>query len=68
VNILDPEVVVIGGGLIAAGDLLLGPVRRAFTGHVEGGADRVPVDIVAAELGDDAGMLGAAWLARSVAS
>ncbi|MDP9119216.1 MAG: ROK family protein, partial [Actinomycetota bacterium] len=36
VNVLDPEVVVIGGGVGEAGDLVLGPLRDAYLGTVEG--------------------------------
>jgi glucokinase len=63
VNILDPDVVVIGGGAVAAGDLLLEPARRAFSGAVEAPAFRPSVPILPAELGNDAGMVGAAALA-----
>lgn len=63
VNILDPELVVVGGGAIAAGDLLLEPARRAFIDSVEGAQDRPSVPIVAAAMGNDAGSVGAADLA-----
>jgi glucokinase len=63
VNILDPQVVVVGGGAIAAGDLLLEPARVAFQDAVEGPAWRPSVPIVAAQLGPDAGAVGAAALA-----
>lgn len=63
VNILDPEIVVVGGGAVAAGDLLLEPARRAFVTAVEGRDARPAVPIVPAELGNDAGVVGAALLA-----
>jgi glucokinase len=63
VNILDPEVVVVGGGAIVAGDLLLEPARAAFVDAVEAPAFRPEVPIVPAELGNDAGAVGAAALA-----
>jgi glucokinase len=63
-NILDPELIVISGGLVRLGDVLLDPLRAAFTGHLEGSAHRPEVPIVAAELGDAAGLVGAAALAR----
>jgi glucokinase len=63
VNVLDPEVLVIGGGAVSAGDLLLEPARRAFVGAVEAPEFRPPVPILAAELGNDAGVVGAAALA-----
>ncbi len=63
VNILDPQIVVVGGGAIFAGDLLLDPARAAFLEAVEGPEHRPRVPIVAARLGNDAGAVGAAVLA-----
>lgn len=62
-NIFDPEVMVLGGGLVAAGEVLLAPVRDAFAGMVLAGAHRPPIAIVAATLGERAGAIGAALLA-----
>lgn len=64
-NAMDPELFVLGGGLVEAGDVLLHPVRRAFDRLVEGASHRPPVSIVAAELGEHAGAIGAALLARA---
>ncbi len=63
VNVLDPQIVVVGGGAIVAGDLLLDPARAAFLDAVEGPEYRPRVPIVPAELGNDAGAVGAATLA-----
>ncbi len=63
VNVLDPEVVVIGGGVGEAGDVLLDPLRDAFMASVEGADVRPEVPIVPAQLGNDAGAIGAALLA-----
>jgi glucokinase len=63
VNVLDPQIVVVGGGAIFAGDLLLDPAREAFLDAVEGPEHRPRVPIVAALLGNDAGAVGAAALA-----
>jgi glucokinase len=63
VNALDPDVVVVGGGVIAAGDLLLEPARRAYRATVMGADHRPDVPIVAATLANDAGAVGAAELA-----
>lgn len=63
VNVLDPQVVVVGGGAIRAGDLLLEPARLAYTDAVEAPDHRPDVPIVAAQLGNDAGAVGAAALA-----
>ena len=65
-NILDPEVIVVSGGLVQLGDLLLDPLRDAFGSHLEGAPYRPPVPIVAAALGDRAGVVGAAALARDL--
>jgi glucokinase len=63
INVLDPELVVVGGGASEAGDLLLDPAREASRGAVEGRRHRPEVPILAAELGNDAGAIGAATLA-----
>ncbi len=63
VNVLDPQVVVVGGGAIEAGDLLLAPARSAFGEAVEGREHRPEVPLLAAQLGNDAGAIGAAVLA-----
>jgi glucokinase len=61
-NIFEPEVIVIGGGAIAAGDLLLEPARRELAARALRPMNGTPV--VAAKLGGDAGMIGAAAMAR----
>ena len=60
----DPEIVVIGGGLSAAGDLLLEPARRALRESLVGAAYRTVPPVVRAALGPEAGAIGAAYLAR----
>ena len=62
--VLDPAVVVVGGGVSEAGDLLLEPARAAYAAQLSAGAYRPHLQIVAAELGNDAGLVGAADLAR----
>jgi len=62
VNIFNPEVVVIGGGVIAAGELLLGPAREVVAARALP-PSRDLVQIVAARYGVEAGMIGAAALA-----
>jgi glucokinase len=61
---LDPGIVVIGGGLSEAGELLLGPAREAFARSLTGCGHRPEARLVAARLGPDAGLVGAADLAR----
>lgn len=65
VNVFDSEMVVIGGGLIEAGDLVLDPTRRAYRELVLAADRRPAVDIVSAELGERAGAIGAALLAAA---
>jgi glucokinase len=61
---LDPGKFVIGGGLSAAGRLLLEPVRRSFARNLTGRGFRPAAAIDLAALGPEAGMVGAADLSR----
>ena len=61
----DPGTFVVGGGVSAAGDLLLGPAREAFRRTLTGRGYRPEARIVAAQLGNEAGLIGAADLARA---
>lgn len=65
-NIFDPERILIAGGLVELGDLLFGPLHDAFQRHVEGVAYRPPIAIIPAQLGERAGAVGAALLARGL--
>lgn len=58
----------IGGGLVEAGDLLLDPVRSALPAHLMAAGERSDVRVVAAELGERAGAVGAALLGALEAS
>ena len=60
-NIFDPDMIVIGGGASAAGDLLLAPAREQLRTRALPPMNETPV--VAAALGPDAGMIGAALMA-----
>ncbi len=62
VNTLDPEIVVMAGGVAEAGDLLLGPARAAYRDTVEAAEMRPDVPIVMAALGPHTGVVGAAAL------
>ncbi|RKE22553.1 ROK family glucokinase [Streptomyces sp. TLI_171] len=64
---LDPGRFVIGGGVSEAGDLLLGPAQDAFRRTLTGRGFRPEARIVHAALGNEAGLVGAADLARQVA-
>jgi glucokinase len=61
---LDPEVVVIGGGVSDAGDLLLIPAQQAFSRSLTGRGFREEARLVLAHFRNDAGLIGAADLAR----
>lgn len=61
---LDPEVVVIGGGVSAAGELLLAPARSALRERLVAAEQRRVPELVAARLGSLAGAIGAAGLAE----
>ncbi|GHD23722.1 glucokinase [Nocardiopsis kunsanensis] len=60
----DPEVFIVGGGVSETGDLLLGPARTAFERGLTGRGHRPAARIVPAALGNEAGIVGAADLAR----
>ncbi|MFD0569101.1 ROK family glucokinase [Kitasatospora gansuensis] len=64
---LDPGRFVIGGGVSESGELLLEPARNAFKRTLTGRGFRPEAEIVHAALGNDAGLVGAADLARQVA-
>lgn len=61
-NVFQPDAIVVGGGVIAAGDLLLEPARREVRRRALNPMNRTP--ILEATLGNDAGMIGAAAMAR----
>lgn len=63
--VLDPELIVIGGGVAEAGPLLLEPAREAFLSHLSARGHRPAARIEIAELGNEAGIVGAADLART---
>jgi glucokinase len=62
-NIFQPHAIVVGGGVIAAGDLLLEPARREVRERGLDPMNKTP--ILEATLGNDAGMIGAAAMART---
>jgi glucokinase len=62
VNVFNPEVVVVGGGALAAGELLLGPAREVVAERALP-PSRETARIVAAHFGEESGMIGAALLA-----
>ena len=62
----DPELIVVGGGVSDAGELLLEPARLALSRGLTGRGYRPVPQVVAAGLGPRAGMVGAADLARAL--
>lgn len=62
VAVLDPTVVVVGGGLVEAGELLLGPAEEELGSLLVGAGHRPAVQLAAAELGPQAGAIGAGLL------
>lgn len=63
-NVLNPEKIVIGGGVSKAGDLLLNPLQKYFNQFAYS-AVSASTELAIATLGNDAGILGAAWLAKN---
>jgi glucokinase len=62
--LLDPSCVVIGGGVIDAGEILLGPTRESLQRNMPFAGKHPYPQIIAAELGNEAGLVGVADLAR----
>ena len=62
--VLDPEVVVIGGGVSKLGEMVLGPARERLERALPGRGFRPGPRVVVAELGPQAGLVGAADLVR----
>ena len=63
---LDPDVVVVGGGVSAAGDRLLEPARAALARSLVGSGHRDVPELVRARFGPEAGAVGAVELARGL--
>jgi glucokinase len=63
-QILDPQILVVGGGVMDAGDLLLGPTHSSFVDALAARGTIPVAEIRPAELGNTAGVVGAADLAR----
>ncbi len=63
--VVDPELFVFGGGVAEAGELLLEPVREAFLRHLPARGYHPEPRFVVAQFGNEAGVIGAADLARS---
>lgn len=64
VNLFQPEVICVGGGVAGAGETLLGPVRQILDREDYARNGKARARLVLAELGNDAGIIGAALLSR----
>jgi len=62
--VLDPMRVVVGGGVAEAGELMLGPARAAYDKYLTARSHRPRLEIEVATMGNDAGIIGAADVAR----
>ncbi|MFF4405579.1 ROK family glucokinase [Streptomyces sp. NPDC002536] len=63
-SLFDPSAFIVGGGLSDEGDLVLDPIRKSFRRWLVGGQWRPHAQVLAAQLGGKAGLVGAADLAR----
>jgi glucokinase len=62
--LLDPQAIVVGGGVVEAGELFLTPVRSAMEKYMPFAGTHLLPKIIAAKHGNDAGLIGAADLVR----
>ena len=62
--LLDPQAIVIGGGVVDAGELFLTPVRSAMEKYMPFAGTHTSPKIIAAKFGNEAGLIGAADLVR----
>lgn len=65
-HIFNPSVVILGGGVMAAGSLILDPIKKALPEHILGRPYLENVQIVTAALGDDVGLIGGLVLAETL--
>ncbi|MFE9685242.1 ROK family glucokinase [Streptomyces sp. NPDC002701] len=63
-SLFDPSAFIVGGGLSDEGELVLDPIRKSYKRWLVGGNWRPVADVIAARLGNEAGLVGAADLAR----
>jgi glucokinase len=62
--LLDPQAIVVGGGVVQAGELFLAPVRAAMEKYIPFAGTHLLPKVIAAKFGNDAGVIGAADLVR----
>jgi len=63
-SLFDPSAFIVGGGLSDEGELVLDPIRKSYKRWLVGGNWRPVAEVIAAQLGNKAGLVGAADLAR----
>lgn len=64
INIFQPSVIAIGGGVSRQGDKLLNPIKKYIEGRTYGAPFITPCTLTMASLGNDAGIVGAAFLGK----
>lgn len=64
VNLFRPQAILIGGGISEQGETLLAPLREYVRAGLHGSGEYAPLDVIAAQLKNDAGIYGAAEYAR----
>lgn len=67
INIFQPEVIVLGGGVSAQKEKLIEPLKKEIISEIYGGEEAFKTEIKVAELGNDAGIIGAALLYKMYA-
>jgi len=62
VNLIDPEVIIVGGGVVESSDLFLSKVKKVMRQHIESSETRKKIKLLKSKLGEHAGAIGAAML------
>lgn len=65
-HIFNPSIVILGGGVMGAGNLILDPIRKSLSEFILGRPYLDGVQVVTASLGDDAGLIGGLVLAETL--
>jgi glucokinase len=65
IHLFNPSIVILGGGVMASGDLILDPIKKALPEYILGHSYLDQMQIVTASLGDNAGLIGALALAET---
>lgn len=65
IHLFNPSIVILGGGVMASGDLILDPIKKALPEYILGNSYLDQLQIVTASLGDNAGLIGALALAET---